>query len=121
MRPVRELLTSLSWWQLEPSRDSIIVNGKPNPSPTPNDITPPHCARAADGTIVVYIPRGNAGNELQINNLPKREFTAYWFDPRTTAHTTIGDAEEFADGVIPPRPESGDDDWVLLLSPLPHR
>ncbi|TWU31819.1 apiosidase-like domain-containing protein [Novipirellula artificiosorum] len=115
MRPVRELLSSLPWWQLTPSRNLIVVNGKRNPPPTPDDITPPHCGKIADAAMVVYIPRGNADNELRIDNLPSQDFAAHWFDPRTAARTMISDSKQLANGVIPPRPESADEDWVLLL------
>jgi len=56
MQPLRSLLTQYPWWQLEPHRDWLLVDGQPSPLPTATDLTPPHCAAIPGKLYLVYIP-----------------------------------------------------------------
>jgi hypothetical protein len=112
-RHARKLLTSLSWWNLRPRRDSLQVDGRPNPLPTSTDLTPAQVASIGDHTCVIYIPRGNAESRLILSDLSSQKCSGRWFNPRTGAFA--GAASEVVVGALPPRPSPANEDWVLLV------
>ncbi|MCX8035729.1 MAG: DUF4038 domain-containing protein [Candidatus Sumerlaeia bacterium] len=113
----RTLLTSLEWHRLEPRRDALEVDGKPNPLPTATDLTPPHAAVIAGRTWVIYLPRGNANRSIALREGPAGPMTARWFDPRSGQYAgeAIGVAANA--GAQPARPDPAGEDWVLVLTP----
>lgn len=110
---VRTLLTTLAWWQLEPRREALRVDGKPNPLPTAADLTPPQAATIGERTWVIYIPRGNAARTIEIAEKVAIPPQGRWFDPRTGRF--VGEATAIQGGRIPARPDPPDEDWVLLI------
>jgi hypothetical protein len=112
-RHARKLLTSLSWWNLRPRRDSLQVDGRPNPLPTSTDLTPAQVASIGDHTCVIYIPRGNAESRLILSDLSSQKCSGRWFNPRTGAFA--GAASAVVGGALPPRPSPPEEDWVLLV------
>ncbi len=105
----RKLLASLDWHTLEPCRDELRIDGKPNRLPNAADLTPPHAARAGD-TWIVYIPRGNADRRI---TLPAAQTaSARWFNPRIGAFSTP--EMPVATGTLP-TPPVPEEDWVCLL------
>ncbi len=113
----RTLLTSLEWHRLEPRRDALEVEGKPNPMPTSTDLAPPHAAVIAGRTWVVYLPRGNADRSIVLRKGPSQPVTARWFDPRSGQYAGKPIALAAADGALPAPPNPAGEDWVLVLSP----
>jgi hypothetical protein len=120
MQPIRSLLSRYPWWQLEPRRDWLLVDGQPSPQPTATDLTPPHCAALTGQLYLVYIPRGNASRELKLSNLNDKQYRGQWYNPRTSETTPIAEAPtDAADWPIPRRPSLEDEDWILCLEKLP--
>jgi hypothetical protein len=115
LRHARTLFTSLDWWKLEPRCDVLRVNGRPNPLPTANDLTPPHAARVGNTTWVVYVPRGNGNRRMELAEESKGPNEGQWFDPRRGEFT--GAPIALAEGlwILPPRPGPADEDWVLVI------
>jgi hypothetical protein len=117
IRHVRELLGTLEWWRLAPSRELLLVDGQPNTSPTSRDVSPPTCAAIAGEVYLVYLPRGNAKRSLQIKELPTASYAASWFNPRDGK----GKLNEvrFEGGpkpwALPTPPADADEDWVLVV------
>jgi len=109
----RTLLTALEWWKLEPRREALRVDGKPNPLPTGTDLTPPHAATIGEKRWVVYVPRGNADRKIQIGGTLASDARGRWFDPRTGGF--VGEASLLDSSSLPPRPKPADEDWVLLI------
>ncbi|MBN1671598.1 MAG: DUF4038 domain-containing protein [Kiritimatiellae bacterium] len=116
MRYVRDFLTACEWWRLEPWRDRLRVDGGANPFPTETDISPPHAAAIPAGLCVVYVPRGNAGRTIEIEGLAAGAWRAAWLSPRDGSQRPEPAAPRGAGTwTIPPRPEGGGEDWVLVL------
>jgi hypothetical protein len=55
LRHLRSLLDRLSWWELEPCREQLMLDGETVPMPTGDDISPPHMARTPAGEWIVYL------------------------------------------------------------------
>ncbi len=116
VRYVSDLLRSVAWWKLVPHRDWMTVNGAAVGVPTSSDISPVHMAAEAGKTYVVYVPRGNSGRIIVINNLNSANYTARWFNPRTGVWTDIAnDPVGVGSWTVPARPDS--EDWVMVLTP----
>jgi len=116
MRPLREFVSSRPWWQLQPRRDCLLVDGNPCSRPTAADLTPPHCAGSPGRLYVVYVPRGNASRALKLVKLAAGRYQAVWLDPRTGQTTSPADVPAGPnEWLIPPRPAPADEDWVLCL------
>ncbi len=109
----RTMLTSLDWWKLQPRRDALLVDGKPNPLPDKKDLSPPQAASIGDQAWVIYIPRGNADRKLALSGVGGPSPAGRWFDPRTGKF--LGPAVVLVSGVLPTRPGPADEDWVLLI------
>ena len=108
----RTLLASLEWWKLEPRREAMRVDGRPNSLPTRTNLTPPQAATIGGKSWIVYLPRGNANRELQIAASVHLGGRSRWFDPRTGKFA--GEGMAFTSR-LPPRPDPADEDWVLLI------
>jgi len=120
IRPVGMFLASLDWWKLQPRREALRVDGRPNRLPTKADLTPPHAAGSEDGIWVIYVPRGNETRAIALSAGTAKPATARWFDPRRGEFTGPATAWNPAIGTLPPRPAPAAEDWVLLLeSPQP--
>lgn len=115
VKHARTLLTSLDWRRLEPRRDALQVDGRPNRLPTATDLTPPHAASIGNSTWVVYAPRGNEDREILLSGDRAGSNTARWFDPRRGEFA--GQAIVLKEGpwTLPPRPAPADEDWVLVV------
>jgi hypothetical protein len=101
----------------QPHRDCVLVDGKPSPSPTAEDLSPPHCAAVPGQFYVVYIPRGNQGRLLTLVGLRGSRYRAGWFDPRNGRSIAVADGPSGRDEwTIPNRPGPRDEDWVLILN-----
>lgn len=109
----RTLVASLDWWKLEPRRETLRVEGKPNPLPSKTDLTPPQAAAIGTKMWVIYLPRGNALREIQIGTPPAANARYRWFDPRTGGF--VSEASAKASALLPARPQPADEDWVLLI------
>ncbi|MBN1673155.1 MAG: DUF4038 domain-containing protein [Kiritimatiellae bacterium] len=114
MRHVRAFFERCEWWRLEPHRNWLTVDGRPNGLPTADDISPPACAAVPEALCVVYVPRGNARTAIELVGLPRQPRQARWYDPRTgdslAADTPPPDATQWR---LPARPT--DEDWVLCV------
>ena len=109
----RTLLTSLDWWRLQPRRDALRVDGKPNPPPGKDDLSPPQAASIGDETWVIYLPRGNAGRELVLQGVGPQAGPARWFNPRNGQFA--GKSVSLEAGRLPSPPAAAEEDWVLVL------
>lgn len=108
----RKLLATLDWWTLEPCRDELRVDGKPNGLPTAKDLTPPHAARLGKSTWIIYIPRGNGARKIVLP--AAKTGSAQWFDPRIGAFVTPAFELRWGPGVLPPRP-TPTEDYICIL------
>lgn len=106
----RKLLASLDWHTLEPCRDELRIDGKPNRLPTAADLTPPHAARLGDAAWIVYLPRGNSARKITLPTA--KTASAQWFNPRTGALSAP--KTPTAAGTLPTPPVPAED-WVCLL------
>ncbi len=112
-----KLLSALPWWEFEPLRGALLVDGRPAPAPAREDISPPCCAASRDGLRVVYIPRGNGRRVIRFAEWKSRAYEGYWCDPRTGCRMALADSSRLVqDGAIPDRPMP-DEDWALVLTP----
>ncbi|MCU0915697.1 MAG: DUF4038 domain-containing protein [Planctomycetes bacterium] len=114
VRAVRTFLASLDWWKLQPRREALRVDGRPNRLPTKADLTPPHAAGSGDAIRVIYVPRGNQTRTIALSGITKPA-TARWFDPRHGEFAGPAVAWDPEIGTLPPRPAPADEDWVLLI------
>ncbi|GJM30437.1 MAG: hypothetical protein DHS20C17_30720 [Cyclobacteriaceae bacterium] len=118
MKYVAAFFNSIPWWKLVPHSQWLMVNGEANPAPTAENLTPPQCAAIPGSVYVVYIPRGNEDNVIQLKNGDKQIYSTSWFDPRTGTEILIGDVAVDEAWRIPERPEPSGEDWVLLLNTI---
>ena len=117
IQPVRSLLSRYPWWQLEPHRDWLLVDGRPSPLPTANDLTPPHCAAVPGQLYLIYIPRGNASRALKLTNLHGEQYQRKWYNPRTGEFDS-NDLEVSGGKSVPlgTSPGTPSEDWVILVT-----
>lgn len=111
----RTLLESLDWWRLEPRREALRLDGKPNRPPRANDLTPPHAATVGDRTWVVYVPRGNEKREIALPTDSATSRTVRWFDPRRGEFAGPAVTWGAETRALPPRPAPADEDWLLIV------
>jgi hypothetical protein len=117
MRPVAAMLTACPWWRLEPRRGGVLVDGKPSPGPTAEDLTPPHCAALPGRFYLVYVPRGNHKRLLTLVGLEGRRYRAGWLDPRNGRSIVVAEGPcGYDEWTIPNRPKPRNEDWVLILN-----
>jgi len=111
----RDFFTSFDWWNLEPHRDWIRMDGD---VPDINSLTDPHCAAKPGETYVIYIPEGNSGKSIEIRNLADKSYKAQWFNPRDGSSSNIdaGDFTLSSDGKWNSPPMQDNEDWVLWLA-----
>ncbi len=113
---VRDLLSALAWPQLVPKPESILIDGKPTPAASPDDLSPPQLATIPGAAWILYIPRGNADKKIAISGVEPGAWSALWFDPRSGDRSPSFKAEVAEKAWrVPPRPDPKQD-WVLLLS-----
>jgi len=115
IRPAATFLASVDWWHLQPRREALQVDGRPNRLPTKTDLTPPHAAGIGDHTWVVYVPRGNEKREVALPPGPVGSSSVRWFDPRRGMFVERAIVRDSQNGISPPRPAPADEDWVLLV------
>ena len=114
MQHIRSFFSSLEWNTFEPLRSWLLVNGQTAALPSVNDFSPPSALGRWADTYVVYIPKGNTNNNIEIANLGCKDYTAQWFNPRNAQYSDVSDAPSFVSKwTIPPRPDM--EDWVILL------
>ncbi len=116
LKHVKALLTSIDWWRLEPKREDLLVDGKPCPTPTSKDISPPHAAAVPGKLWIVYIPRGNEGRGIALSETFRdKKLTGRWYNPRTGAWVKKDGSFILKKGRIPSRPNPSDEDWVIVI------
>ncbi|MGC9347926.1 MAG: DUF4038 domain-containing protein [Anaerolineae bacterium] len=117
MRHVKSLMILYPWWNLEPHREWLRVNGALNPLPTADDLTPPHCAAIPNQLVIVYVPRGNEDQVIEVTHLDGNRYTAEWINPRDgnriAIDSPVQDVDEWR---LPERPQPATEDWVMVLS-----
>ncbi len=102
--------------RLEPRREWLRVRGLPAQVPS---VTDPHCAAIGDQVVVVYVPAGNSGLQLEVLHLGTHDYRAQWFDPRTGAYSPASDQPirgEGQEGAWRAPSVYRHNDWVLLLT-----
>jgi hypothetical protein len=110
---VAEALGELAWWRLEPTRETLLVNGASAAKPTAEDLTPPTHAGIPGELHVVYLPRGNGGRKLEIAD--DRAFGLRWIDPRTGESLDGGALEPVEKRLLLPSRPAPEEDWVGVL------
>jgi len=111
----RKLLTTFDWQTLEPYRNELRIDGKPNWQPNAKDLTPPHAAHLDRSTWIVYVPRGNAKRKISLPiNTARQTMQARWYDPRTGVKMAAR-PDIRKDGSLPGRPAPSGEDWVFVL------
>ena len=116
MQFVRKLIDSYNWWKLKPCRAHLLVDGRENPIPTANDITPPHCASIAGELYVIYIPRENSGKKIALTEIQKGKFRIKWYNPRSGAYLNQQNIwVEKTVFTLPERPFPDTEDWVFVI------
>ncbi|MCB1020026.1 MAG: hypothetical protein KDC27_08860, partial [Acidobacteria bacterium] len=110
---VAKLMQPLKWYRLEPAREALRVDGRPAGKPTAEDLTPPTHAEIAGELHAAYLPRGNGGRHIEIED--DGVFEMEWIDPRT-GEKSAPIALTASGGVIalPERPNP-EEDWVAIL------
>lgn len=113
---VRTVLSELDWPSLEPRPDAVLLDGRPAPPPSPDDITPPQAAEIPGEAWILYLPRGNGGKAISLHGLDPGAWNRTWIDPRTGEPSDAGRAETSSDPLpVPERPDPSQD-WTLLLT-----
>jgi len=115
----KEFLSNLNWWELEPMNENITINdaGLSMPdSSTISELSKFVSVAAIPGNLyIVYVPRGNADNEIKIVNVKPGSYNIDFFNPRTGK--TLNNKSEISitngEWLLPDR--SDNNDWVLLL------
>lgn len=116
MQFVHRLLASYNWWRLKPCRELLLVDGKDNPIPTANDITPPHCASIGNELYVIYVPRENSGKKIVLTEIGKGKFRMKWYNPRSGAYLNQQNIRvEKSVFTLPERPFPDTEDWVFVI------
>lgn len=122
LQHVRAFLTSLPWWDLEPHRDWLEVDGKQPAYDYDDGRQDPHLAATpGSDNVVVYIPENNKSRRITVSRLVAGQpYHAYWFDPRNGSRSTTNIDNPITPGssgewTVPPRPSPNDEDWVLYL------
>jgi hypothetical protein len=123
---VRSFFSVMAWWQLKPHRDWLLIDGQLPQYDYENNRQDPHLAASPEqNDIVVYIPEDNANRSIVITNLGGHFYYAHWFNPRDGSSSTMNNNTQIqpdsnGQWLVPARPASADDDWVLYLSNKPN-
>jgi len=110
---MKQFMTALDWYTLEPSPDAIAWTG----APTGTDAYKPgHKSNSDRSLIVAYLPKRTVMYTGTLQHLvPGAVYSRQWFDPRSGVYTGLSDMQADANGTVPvPEPPSLDD-WVLLV------
>ena len=112
------LVKTIAWWQLVPSElngmKRLVTAGNSDPSSTD------YIAAAADpagNLLVAYVPPAHNGTFTIDMTALSATAQARWFNPATSAYTTIGNFAPTGTQVFTPPGDNGSGyhDWVLLL------
>jgi len=113
---VNQILREFEWWRLAPQFDALRLDGKPCPSATALDITPPHCGIIPGKLYIIYVPRGNGKRSISLQHVRPAAYEMCWFDPRSGKQQGAWERIEIdATWPIPQRPSPVSEDWVLVL------
>ncbi len=121
LQHLHQFFTAINWYELEPHRNWLKVNGQSPGYDYQNSRQDPHLAATPNkDKFVVYIPEGNAGKTITVTNLDsERDYNARWFNPRDGSWltTNITNLVKTANGrwTVPARPSPANQDWVLYL------
>ncbi|MGQ0600156.1 MAG: apiosidase-like domain-containing protein [Anaerolineales bacterium] len=119
-KTVRDFFVAVPWWQLEPSREALRVNGSTPPPPSGSTITPPHAASIPNQLHILYLPRGNAGKAIQLTGLGSGPYVAQAFNPRSGVYSNLngGNPITLSGGswTVPAGTYADNDDWVIKLT-----
>jgi hypothetical protein len=120
VKPLRDFFAAIPWWQLEPNRQALRVDGSAPAGPSAYDITPPHAASIPNQLHVIYLPRGNAGHLVQMTGLGTGAYIAQSYNPRSGSYTTLNGGSPInpTNGVwtVPASVYANNEDWVLRLT-----
>ena len=116
VRHAVDLLREFSWNRWDPGGDGALGTGARARGRGARDVSPPLCAAIPGEGYVVYLPRGNGGKLLELNDLEPRRYAASWFDPRTGNSHDVASLEYSGKRLrVPPPPTPGDEDWTFVL------
>jgi len=110
---MKQFMTALEWFTLEPAADAIAWNGAPTGT---NAYKPGHKSNADRSLIVAYLPKRTAAYTGTLQYLiPGETYSRQWFDPQTGVYTSLPDMQASIGGTVAvPEPPTSDD-WVLLV------
>jgi hypothetical protein len=115
MTHLRELFTSVPWWELEPDMDNTLLTGGLGP-----ERDRAVAARSADRALaLLYLPSSREIT-LDLGQLAGPEIAARWYDPADGRFSAVSGSPFEATGLrrfLPESPtnSSGFNDWVVVL------
>jgi hypothetical protein len=118
MTQLRNLLSSIHWWDLEPDADNTLLTGGLG-----SDDDRAVAARSTDRAVaLLYLPSSREIT-VDLGQLAGPRVAARWYDPAAGRFSAVGGSPFEATGSRRFRPEagindSGFDDWVLILESL---
>ena len=119
MTHLRELFTSIRWWELEPDTDNTLLTGGLG-----SDHDRAVAARSTDRALaLLYLP-SSRDITVDLGQLAGPEIAARWYDPANGRFSPASGSPFEAAGPQRFMPESdtnssGFDDWVLVLESRP--
>jgi hypothetical protein len=112
---VSYFFNSIEWWKLRPGRNKLKVNNLPNKDPGDKDFSPPHLAFIPGELYVVYIPKGNSDNLIELEIEKNQQYSLKWYNP-ISGHEIVLKGRFIKElfYAIPklPKPEQ---DWVFVI------
>ncbi|MCS6852953.1 MAG: glycoside hydrolase family 140 protein [Gemmataceae bacterium] len=106
LKHLRALMNEVKWHTLRPAQEVVHQNDAPADQYTV-------CARAADGTYVVYFPAKTPARLSPHLSATVADVSLRWFNPRTGEWGRPANADPTRDKLSPP----DDNDWVLVMKP----
>ncbi|HEY6644790.1 DUF4038 domain-containing protein [Povalibacter sp.] len=109
MTHLYNLFSGLSWWELHPDEQGVLVHGKDAGAVA---------ASTRDGALTVIYVSGRRSVELDLSGLLDLAVDASWFDPASGAEVDVAGSPLARKKQVLRTPGSnagGDDDWVLVL------
>jgi hypothetical protein len=115
MTHLKQLLTSLRWWTLEPDTGGRLVTGR-----TGSGLDRIAAATAADGSFaLVYFPSAREST-ISLQRLSGPKIEGVWFDPATGGAQAALLTSKLSPGTLtirtPDANAGGSRDWVLILT-----
>jgi hypothetical protein len=118
MTALREMLTALPWWKLEPDRNGSLLTGGQG-----SGFERAVAAKAADGSIgLIYLPTARA-IQVETRDLGDGNLSTRWYDPAGgTYSTAVASRQSGSTRSYVPQStnNAGSSDWVLILEAAPR-